>query len=121
MESSVSEEIFVGDTDGQGFNLGVAPSSLKTGVSSVAATKKLKKKSRAKSPTEEAVIKETPLEVPEGPVVVSEHSSRPNTPPPKEEAFEMFKKDKGKELNTVLLQNKGIDVRTYVYVLYICI
>ena len=32
---------------------------------------------------------------------------RPSTPPPKEEAFEQFKKERGSEINKILLSNKG--------------
>ena len=31
----------------------------------------------------------------------------PSTPPPKPEAFEDFKKERGREINQILLQNKG--------------
>lgn len=42
--SAASEEVLVGDTDGAGFSLGVAPVAAKHPVSPVAATKKLKGK-----------------------------------------------------------------------------
>ena len=32
------------------------------------------------------------------------------TPPPKEDAFEEFRKEKGKEVNDVLAENKGMSV-----------
>ena len=32
---------------------------------------------------------------------------RPSTPPPKEEAFEQFKRERGCEINKILLLNKG--------------
>ena len=32
---------------------------------------------------------------------------RPSTPPPKEEAFEQFKRERGSEINKILLSNKG--------------
>ena len=35
-------------------------------------------------------------------------STRPSTPPSRLEAFEMFKKGRGKELKKIFLQNKGI-------------
>ena len=34
-------------------------------------------------------------------------SIRPDTPPSREEAFEQFKREKGKEINRVLMENKG--------------
>ena len=33
--------------------------------------------------------------------------TRPSTPPPKEEAFEQFKRERGSEINKILLSNKG--------------
>ncbi len=33
--------------------------------------------------------------------------TRPSTPPPREDAFEQFKQERGKEINQILLQNKG--------------
>ena len=38
---------------------------------------------------------------------------RPYTPPPKEEAFEQFKKERGSEINKILLSNKGQWVQFY--------
>ena len=32
---------------------------------------------------------------------------RPSTPPPKDEAFEQFKRERGSEINKILLLNKG--------------
>ena len=32
---------------------------------------------------------------------------RPPTPPPKAEAFEQFKRERGSEINKILLNNKG--------------
>ncbi len=40
-------------------------------------------------------------------VAPSETSTRPSTPPPKQEAFEQFKQERGREINLILLQNKG--------------
>ena len=41
-------DVLVGDTDGQGFSLGVAPSVSKSSVSALAATKKMKNKTKGK-------------------------------------------------------------------------
>ena len=41
---------------------------------------------------------------------------RPSTPPPKEDAFEQFKRERGSEINKILLSNKGqwfIDYNNY--------
>ncbi len=35
--------------------------------------------------------------------------TRPSTPPPRAEAFEQFKREKGSEINKILLLNKGKD------------
>ena len=35
-------------------------------------------------------------------------TNRPSTPPLRLDAFELFKKGKGKELNKIFLQNKGV-------------
>ena len=40
---------------------------------------------------------------------------RPSTPPPKEEAFEQFKKERGSEINKILLSNKGQWVQIYTW------
>ena len=49
--AAVSQEVLVGDTDGAGFNLGVAPVTARPPVSPVAATKKLKGKNPAPRPS----------------------------------------------------------------------
>ncbi len=46
----------------------------------------------------------------------SEPSTRPCTPPPREEAFEQFKHERGREINMILLQNKGeACIQLYLY------
>ena len=42
------------------------------------------------------------------PSEIGSHVMRPITPPPKNEAFEDFKKQRGSEINKVFLENKGI-------------
>lgn len=42
------------------------------------------------------------------PSEIGSHVMRPITPPPKKEAFEDFKKQRGSEINKVFLENKGI-------------
>ena len=46
-------------------------------------------------------------------MVVGGGGPRPSTPPPKEEAFEQFKKERGSEINKILLSNKGQWVQIY--------
>ena len=38
---------------------------------------------------------------------VDENQVRPPTPPPRHEAYEQFKRSRGKELNKIFLTNKG--------------
>ena len=92
-----------------------APSSLKHQASPVAATKKTKtvfkrRESRAKSDApvgDEGQI--TSLESSGGVEQLSSVGGkpRPSTPPPKDEAFEQFKRERGCEINKILLVNKG--------------
>ena len=42
------------------------------------------------------------------PSEVGSHPPRPATPPTKDQAFEEFKKQRGSEINKILLDNKGI-------------
>lgn len=41
------------------------------------------------------------------PSEIGSHMTRPITPPPKSDAFEDFKKQRGSEINKVFLDNKG--------------
>ena len=87
---------------------GQAASSLKHQVSPVAATKKTRtiakrRDSKAKTSDvhEEELGDKGPLETSGG------SEARPSTPPPKDEAFEQFKRERGSEINKILLLNKG--------------
>ena len=92
-----------------------APSSLKHQASPVAATKKTKtvfkrRESKVKSDApldDEGQI--TSLESSGGVEPVSSGGDKPcpSTPPPKDEAFEQFKRERGCEINKILLVNKG--------------
>ena len=42
------------------------------------------------------------------PTEIGSHTVRSGTPPPKEEAFEDFKRQRGSELNQIFLNNKGM-------------
>ena len=58
------------------------------------------------------------------PSEVGSHPPRPATPPTKDQAFEEFKKQRGSEINKILLDNKGISKDyvlslLYIYILYI--
>ena len=87
-----------------------APSSLKHQASPVAATKKTKtvfKRRESKAKPEASVGDDG-----QGEKITSLESSggaepRPSTPPPREEAFEQFKRERGCEINKILLLNKG--------------
>ena len=88
---------------------------LKHQASPVAATKKTKtlfkrRESRVKSDAplgDEGQI--TSLESSSGvePISTGGSKPRPSTPPPKDEAFEQFKRERGCEINKILLINKG--------------
>ena len=87
---------------------GQAASSLKHQASPVAATKKTRtiakrRDSKAKTSDvhEEELGDKGPLETSGG------SEARPSTPPPKDEAFEQFKRERGSEINKILLLNKG--------------
>jgi kinesin family protein 6/9 len=107
-ESLVSEDVLVGDTDGQGFSLGIAPALSRGVLSPVVATKKMKNKGKLTDNEVEDrfdVAKET------DPIPVAgekEELEYLDTPPSREEAFEQFKKERGKEVNRVLMENKDI-------------
>lgn len=127
----------MGDTDGTGFGIGVvcplllrslhsvvctirslsllqAPSSQKHPASSMAATRKVraatkqasevrKKDSKPMVAQSEANNEEQEQKSP----MESVPGSRPSTPPPRSEAFEQFKQERGSEINKILLLNKG--------------
>lgn len=123
LPAEVSDEQQVGDTDGAGFGVGLAPSSLKHPASPIATSKKLKatKRNTAQPSTateakrigsaqgkasaspvpsmEESAVVDKPIQEPPG-------EPRPSTPPPRSEAFEDFKKGRGSEINKILLTNK---------------
>ena len=84
---------------------------MKHQASPVAATKKTKTVVRQR----EGKVKTSDVpasEEREGERVVGDETGgrgepRPSTPPPKEEAFEQFKRERGSEINKILLNNKG--------------
>ncbi|XP_071482044.1 kinesin-like protein KIF9 [Diadema antillarum] len=129
---------YVGEVDGQGFGIGVAPASSKPAHSSVVSARKgrgRKAKDRgspqpkgASSPSpsieraspvrggnvgldtrESAVRTETGSATgSQGPTSDGQGQARPNTPPLRTVAFEEFKHEKGSEINRILMENKDI-------------
>ncbi|XP_033848970.1 kinesin-like protein KIF9 isoform X1 [Acipenser ruthenus] len=132
----------VGEVDGQGFGIGVAPSAAKHGGSSIISAKKAKikkgkemispgRKDGLVSPGDgkevemgslskmyQLVSSTKDLESKEHDVhsieshrsesACKDDHSRPNSPPPKSEAFEDFKSERGSEINRILKENKSI-------------
>ncbi|XP_075240761.1 kinesin-like protein KIF9 isoform X2 [Convolutriloba macropyga] len=132
--SGMSQDVrLVGELDGQGFSVGVAPASNKPAKSSVVEQKKValssgnnqmagaavpKKKtgkssprsshdvspSRAGSPSQAAGEKDSASGAPGG----AGAAERPSTPPPRHVAFEDFKREDGAQLNKILNENKEV-------------
>ncbi|XP_041103567.1 kinesin-like protein KIF9 isoform X2 [Polyodon spathula] len=135
----------VGEVDGQGFGIGVAPSAGKHGVSSIVSAKKAKMKKGKEiispgrkdglvspgdgkevemgslskmyqlvSSMKDLESKEQKehdvrsIESHRSESACKDDHSRPNSPPPKSEAFEDFKLERGSEINRILKENKSI-------------
>ncbi|CAI8011345.1 Kinesin-like protein KIF9 [Geodia barretti] len=105
-----------GETEGVGLGLGIAPASLKHPTSAAVAVRKSKVASKTDTKSKESKLSTKRTESPapslaadeEGaPSEIGGQSTRPSTPPPKEEAFEEFKRQRGSEINQVFLDNKG--------------
>ena len=106
----------VGEVDGQGFGVGVAPPGVKPNVSTLVSTRKVKSRGKgkerdsAKSAVQGGVLQSDGQGGGEGQDRQSPAQSptqRVATPPPKSEAFEEFKQERGSEINRILNQNKG--------------
>lgn len=108
----------VGEVDGQGFGVGVAPPGVKPNVSTLVSTRKVKSRGKgkerdsAKSPAQGGVGQSDGQGGGEGQDRLQSPSTqsptqRAATPPPKGEAFEEFKQERGSEINRILNQNKG--------------
>ena len=112
------ESGFVGEVDGQGFGVGIAPPGVKPNVSTLVSTRKVKSRGKgkerdsAKSPVQGGVGQgdgqgggdgQDRLQSPSA----QSPTQRAPTPPPKGEAFEEFKQERGSEINRILNQNKG--------------
>lgn len=113
------ESGFVGEVDGQGFGVGVAPPGVKPNVSTLVSTRKVKSRGKgkerdsAKSPVQGGVGQgdgqgngdgQDRLQSPSA----QSPTQRAPTPPPRGEAFEEFKQERGSEINRILNQNKEI-------------
>jgi len=109
----------VGEVDGQGFGVGVAPPGVKPNVSTLVSTRKVKSRGKgkerdsAKSPAQGGVGQSDGQGGGEGQDRLQSPSTqsptqRAATPPPKSEAFEEFKQERGSEINRILNQNKEI-------------
>eukprot|EP00794_Sanderia_malayensis_P007005 gene7005-7790_t len=124
------DSILVGETDGQSFGVGVAPNSAKMHQPSSIVNSKKSKTRKVKpdsggetkrSPTPPENTKTTQQQYDDtqrkssAPAVQAATANRqptsptrPRTPPPKGEAFEQFKTERGERLNNVLTENKEI-------------
>lgn len=125
---------YVGNTDGQGFGVGVAPSSSKPTHSAVASAKRRGKRSKDRSspsgrpspvpssqpsqpsPTRQlgldtrdsATRQDIPSAAGSNGPPDSATQARASTPPLRTVAFEEFKHEKGSEINRILMENKEI-------------
>jgi kinesin family protein 6/9 len=98
----------VGETQGAGLGLGIAPASLRHPESPATAMKKSKVLSKSDSKRKESMASSRCVESPPpDEELAPSEIERPSTPPLKEEAFEDFKKQRGSEINRVFLENKA--------------
>lgn len=111
----------VGEVDGRGFGVGVASPSLKANAGNLVSVNRKIKSRKAKdrngseerkSPTAQTGAEPGPgidndVAQSVSPTLPQSPSQRPNTPPPKREAFEEFKQERGSEINRILNENKG--------------
>ena len=108
----------VGEVDGQGFGVGVAPPDVKPNVSTLVSTRKVKSRGKGKERDSAKFLARGSAEQTDrqadsdgqdrlqSPTAPSP-TPRAATPPPKSEAFEEFKQERGSEINRILNQNKG--------------
>lgn len=113
------ESGLVGEVDGQGFGVGVAPPGVKPNVSTLVSTRKVKSRGKGKerdsgkSPVRGSAGQTDGQSGSDGQDRLQSPSAqsptqRVATPPPKSEAFEEFKLERGSEINRILNQNKEI-------------
>lgn len=99
----------VGEVDTKGFGVGVASGAVKPNVTAVSNTKRSKsRKSRDSAEPKSRAARSSGREKTESPVLSEASDKRLPTPPPKDNAFEEFKKERGCEINRILNENKGI-------------
>ena len=110
--------VLVGEVDGQGLGVGVAAPGAKPNVSTLLGTRKVrsrgkgKERDSAKSGFQGGVGQmdgqggDDGQDRPQSPSAQSP-TQRVVTPPPKNDAFEEFKQERGSEINRILSQNKG--------------
>ena len=110
--------VLVGEVDGQGFGVGVSAPGVKPNVSTLLGTRKVKSRGKgkerdsAKSAFQGGVGQtdrqggDDGQDRPQSPSGQSP-TQRAVTPPPKNDAFEEFKQERGSEINRILNQNKG--------------
>ena len=108
----------VGETDGEGFGLGIAPTQAKQDKAAVIETRKIKsrktkdrlgsgaKRSQPQSPIPDNEAADLP------PPITPALSSipplhPPSSPPSKADAFEEFKRERGSEINRIFVENKS--------------
>ncbi|XP_072905391.1 kinesin-like protein KIF9 isoform X1 [Hemitrygon akajei] len=132
VDHKLSVESQVGDLSGEGFGIGLAPTSAKAkklknkkNKEITGSTKKERAPVTGKDPEMIAQAKEPAPDVPAKPIaqreqeVASAESAllesidkvekiEPSTPPQKSVMFEMFKAEKGREINRILIENKSI-------------
>lgn len=108
----------VGEVDGQGFGVGVAAPGVKPNVSTLLGTRKVKSRGKGKERDSTKSVFQGGVgqidgqggdggqDRPQSPSAQST-TQRAVTPPPKNDAFEEFKQDRGSEINRILSQNKG--------------
>ena len=112
------ESGLVGEVDGQGFGVGVAPPGVKPNVSTLVSTRKVKSRGKGKERDSAKTTTRGSAGQADGQAgsdgqdrLLSPSAQSPSqrvaTPPPKSEAFEEFKLERGSEINRILNQNKG--------------
>ncbi|XP_041046599.1 kinesin-like protein KIF9 isoform X1 [Carcharodon carcharias] len=134
--TETAEETQVGEVTGEGFGIGQAPTSAKAkkiktkkGKESTGNIKKERKDTELLSQVKEAPLPPPPPPpppfVPEKDTAQREHEvlsadsaqsdlvikleeTKPSTPPPKALMFDVFKNEKGREINQILIKNKHI-------------
>lgn len=111
------EQGAVGEVDPKGFGVGVAGGGVKPNVTALSSTKRSKsRKSRDSAERSRAgTRKSTERRKSDSPAPSETSEKRLPTPPPKDDAFEEFKKERGSEINRILNENKGKHFSTVLF------